>query len=925
MIINHNIPALNTYNALKSNNKGMAKSLEKLSTGLRINRAADDAAGLAISEKMRSQIRGLNQASRNAQDGISMIQTAEGALNETHSILQRMRELSVQAANDTYTSQDRSEIQKEMDQLTEEVDRIANTTEFNTKKLLDGTTSAIVSTDKLSTKAFVRDGLRIVDQFGQKKDGGGNYRLDITTTAGTNEVQKSDIFKVKHATAAKVEDEVVGKGTLATETITVGAAVGTSDASAGLEIKISGTGFNDITVSTNVLSAGASVVSSSESLVATLNADVDFAAKFTAVDNTANGTFTITAKESGVDFKTDFTVTKATVASAAGTFTIGTATNATTAFTSTDGTGAVSSVSLDTKDTADAATTAAQKNISEIDLGKAEEITKGEYAINTINADVTAESTSRLGAQYVQDKGHADIAIGAFSSSATTDVSASTLFEISDITGTTLTLKYTSQQMNDDGEYTKVEGTATITAGTAAQSADVVVGDVTFAAADFLVDGKITVGDKFVVNTDSQVNSSDDTIELTKGGDTELSFTAKAGAFDNQVVDLKYFDLNADVDSVDYGITKEVNISVTMDSDLVSETDAWKATVTPGVSIGSLATGSTKLYDSDKFWDASGNFILDKPQEITLVQGNGNKASITISKADTFDDVAKKLNDAIAEGLGQEDLVSNADKDKFVSFINPSLESDDGLEALEGTFVIRSAATGSAGSLTFAGDDGILKALSLTTIQEAKDSEYSVDVVEIHSGAKTAEGVRLSTNALEGIINENVDVKFDANSGLKTVWDKDKKDFTITGGDANKAETFVHLVDNSTIFHIGANAKQDIMASIGNMTSESLGVDNLLVTDNELSNQSIKSLDRAIASVSSERSKLGAIQNRMEHTINNLTTTSENLTAAESRIRDVDMAAEMMKFTKFQILSNAANGMMAQANQMPQSVLQLLR
>lgn len=138
MIINHNIAALNTYRQLSSNNVMSQKSLEKLSSGLRINRAGDDAAGLAISEKMRGQIRGLDQATRNAQDSISLIQTAEGALNETHSILQRMRELAVQAANDTNTEVDRDEIQKEINQLTDEIDRIANTTEFNTQKLLNG-------------------------------------------------------------------------------------------------------------------------------------------------------------------------------------------------------------------------------------------------------------------------------------------------------------------------------------------------------------------------------------------------------------------------------------------------------------------------------------------------------------------------------------------------------------------------------------------------------------------------------------------------------------------------------------------------------------------------------------------------------------------------------------------------------------------
>jgi flagellin len=138
MRINHNIASLNTYRMLTLNNTLTAKSLEKLSSGLRINRAGDDAAGLAISEKMRAQIRGLDMAVRNSQDGISMIQTAEGALNEAHSILQRMRELAVQAANDTNTDVDRAEIQKEMNQLTSELNRIGNTTEFNTKKLLDG-------------------------------------------------------------------------------------------------------------------------------------------------------------------------------------------------------------------------------------------------------------------------------------------------------------------------------------------------------------------------------------------------------------------------------------------------------------------------------------------------------------------------------------------------------------------------------------------------------------------------------------------------------------------------------------------------------------------------------------------------------------------------------------------------------------------
>ena len=138
MIINHNIAALNTHRQLGSANSAQMNSMEKLSSGLRINSAKDDAAGLSISEKMRGQIRGLEQASSNAQDGISLMQTAEGALNETHDILQRMRELAVQSANDTNTGTDRAELQKEVDELAKEITRISNNTEFNTKKLLDG-------------------------------------------------------------------------------------------------------------------------------------------------------------------------------------------------------------------------------------------------------------------------------------------------------------------------------------------------------------------------------------------------------------------------------------------------------------------------------------------------------------------------------------------------------------------------------------------------------------------------------------------------------------------------------------------------------------------------------------------------------------------------------------------------------------------
>src|SRR5690625_3765978 len=192
MIINHNISALNTHRQLGVNNNAVQGSLEKLSSGLQINRAGDDAAGLAISEKMRNQIRGLEQASVNAQDGISLIQTAEGALNETHAILQRMGELYTKAANEVLTDDDNNKIQSEIEALTAQITSIAEQTQFNTKKLLDG------SVEQITLQVGANESETIVLELS-----------DNTLTAleideldeldGTNETAAANLTKVQEA------------------------------------------------------------------------------------------------------------------------------------------------------------------------------------------------------------------------------------------------------------------------------------------------------------------------------------------------------------------------------------------------------------------------------------------------------------------------------------------------------------------------------------------------------------------------------------------------------------------------------------------------------------------------------------------------------------------------------------------------------
>jgi flagellin len=193
MRINHNIAALNTYRQLTVGTNAASKSMEKLSSGLRINRAGDDAAGLAISEKMRGQIRGLEMAAKNSQDAISLIQTAEGALNETHAILQRMRELAVQGANDTNTTVDRSNIQDELNQLLSEIDRISNTTQFNTQNLLDGSFTG-------TFQVGANDGQIITLSINSMSTGAG--ALDVAgISVGSNSLASAAIAKIDAAIA----------------------------------------------------------------------------------------------------------------------------------------------------------------------------------------------------------------------------------------------------------------------------------------------------------------------------------------------------------------------------------------------------------------------------------------------------------------------------------------------------------------------------------------------------------------------------------------------------------------------------------------------------------------------------------------------------------------------------------------------------
>jgi len=503
--------ALNTHRQLTANQVNTGRSVERLSSGLRINRAGDDAAGLAISEKMRGQIRGLNQGTRNAQDGISLIQTAEGALNETHSILQRMRELATQSANDTNTISDRGEIQKEIVQLRSEVNRISGTTEFNTRRLLDGT-----------------------------------------------------VGQATVAQATRLESQTL---------MAFGRLVGATPPSG-------------VTVSDTI---------------------------------TINGV----------------------------------------------------SVALTNTNTTNLATT-----------------------VDTIN------STAGIGVRAVAD-------------------------------GTNLALVGRTA-----GENINVAG------------------------------------------ANAALNA------LFGGSGLETARTASAAV-----------------------------------------------------------TGTTRLVD---LADANGN-------SLNLVDGATINASTRVGGAGT-------QTGAYLVAAPTSTLATMLDGVHF--------------------------------------DTAELPAVSGATVNARGQ-------VEIVGDANQGIGGALSDFTLSVASNDNFNRVFQA--------------FAETQVAQNLSS------DQSMSFQIGANSGQTMAVGINEMSARSLALNGINVTTTVGAGFAISALDRAIETVSSERSKLGAFQNRLDHTINNLSTSAENLTAAESRIRDVDMAQEMMEFTRNNILSQAAQAMLAQANQLPQGVLQLLR
>jgi len=779
MRINHNVAAMNTHRQLGISEGDGSKSMEKLSSGFRINRAGDDAAGLAISEKMRAQIRGLNMASKNSSDTISLIQTAEGALGETHSILQRIRELAVQSANDTNTNSDRDELQSEVKQLKAEIDRIGNTTEFNTKKLLEGSAKGvadeIVGTSRINNNSSLLLDAGKMTKMAENVSNDrswafdGAYMLVRTGKSGNGEYDAGDFMLV---------------GTDGTQynfrTYTPGTKVTVSDLTAGTIIAEGG--------ETKRYDAG----SSAKAIGGTGGLDSRF-----DVDNPA-------IIGAALDDKTLAAVGANSVLAAGSSFTIAS--------------------------------------------GQIVKVAAPNLGGSTGNPWVRASGISEI------SESNGDLQLKTTGSGGTITVAV----------GKSVTL--------DDGTVLKNNGAGKVS----------------------VESGGLTLG--------SGGMSSTNVTSFSVAAQSSLASDSTVKAGQHEITYASYMSVN----TPSYLGTFQNNITIGNSTGLTG--DATKADLSFIASGSILAKGSTVAVKS------GAAIAFDLKVEVA-----GKEVEISYK-----DNILKVGGEVVASGK------SITLEDGTVLTNSKVLDGDTVALGTGGV------ATGlklfvEQGSLKLAEDIDAKTATWSNGYMLAKDST-------IAAGSVTG---RLNVNLMAGTVinnaetvtagsitlaNQGTSIQFSANNGtgLEANYDKAAVGDSVTFIFSNYQAPSSKLND-SVMTQIGANSGQTAFVSIGDMRAKALGVADVDVSTKWGAATAIETVNNALQKVSHQRSSLGAIQNRLEHTIKNLDTAAENLQAAESRIRDVDMAKEIMEFTKNNILQQASQAMLAQANSQPQSVLQLLR
>ena len=1042
MRINNNLSAFGALNSLLSVNNALQKTITALSTGLRINSAADDAAGLAVSEKMRTELGGLGRALKNTQDGISLLQTAESALGDVNSCLQRMRELSLQAANDTLTTQDRNHIQLEIDELKKQIDRISDTTQFNRKRILDGSCSVLWSCDDVNVKAKINGGLASFDEFGQKIDVSGNYRINVQMSEGQPEIQKSKIMLINHEdvamnrniigvsdvgvknlpaghyemysnfptesravitgsygmeidefenalTAGTVDSKLTANASVLFEvveadsehkTLTVNAIShvlntdGTSGTFTHSNIKLNEDSFTELGEILGVGEAGGFLLQVSDGMTGEFSAGDKFVYSLNAAGGVNGVDRAITFRDyalsgepedvaEGIEvYRTNtFTPKDPVSTSAKVVFLIDNSGSMSAPFQTVQSCissflSNIKSQGVDEVSVAVARYTAGLYSASEWvsddeELRKLLEPRLVGSVVNPYRAVYDAVNKYYASSSSPSEAKHIVLITDTGQEVQNSSITLTDAQNALKSSGVTLSAVYRgnnpqiSPLVTADGLSLDVDGSTWGTelvdtlAGqigleaVEAQLKSTTCGSISQLAEIFPDDNspnKIIRVEKNNELTNIAVNSSDTiesitakldtatggrtTIELAEtesgevgvclkmeldrsanvkfSGDTEIlrafgfssnleqSFSLDSTNITNRNIHLRSFTIDSTTGQVNDGeiiITTPEN--ALPEHSQLAEFDA--------AYVGEVPAHDVTLRDINNFWNNDGVFMLTTPQAITITRGDGLTSEVMLYETDTIEDVRRKLDDAMTGAT--------------VSFVYEA--GTNGSSTVAGTFIIASDIPGRAGEFYFSGSEDVINAFGLNTIQEAEESSYTLSVYDAHSGKTVTAGAKSSGNVFHGVISPNIDIEINEMTA---------KSFTL------------HLQDNSAAFQTGADKGESITIELSDVSANALGIESVNVATRETASRALSTIDNAINRVSTQRAELGAYTNALEHTMNALTVTTANLTNAESRIRDADMAQMMMEFVKLQILNQSGTSMLAQANQLPQSVLSLI-
>ena len=934
--INYNQAASIAQRGLAGSQDAYSRMAERLSTGLRINRASDDAAGMAVSEKLKNQIRGLNQAQRNAQDSISLIQTAEGALAETHSLLSRIRELSVQSANDTLTASDRANLQAEVNQLVSEVDRIASTAQFNGIALLNknSTVSTHDSGDGLqfqigANSISVANNLTLTIGGARTQDLG-----SVKTLSGINSAITSGTFTVGSSTVtydASVDTVFDVRDLINADTATHGAtasvANGTLTLSASSAVAVAdGTGNLASTLGFSGTAAVGPVSGSSTlaSIGVTAGGTLTIATAATAAAGsntlgdlgTVGGTLSFTTQVAAGTATTTSTLAELGV-SAGGTLTL--------AFD--DGTGAETrsvAVTYATGDTLGALATRIDTAVNEASALLASGTTAGGMAV--IVGGPTTAGTATLQDLGVAGSGTVTIGFDDGTGTETRSVAVSytdtdTINSLKSLIDTAIT---TAALMQSNGAgigftYTMGglgSGANPITLANATTT--------TYAAGVFTID--LGAGTPFITDIS-------DSGATTSGLLAALNLAPISGAFS--------------------GTSAASSAAVTKVTTAISLSSASTAFSAGSMSIdfGSSGARLTTLSDSGTALAALNlSAITSGSGTSTASSGTVNTAiqseTVTVSytTADTLTGLATNIQSALqtAGAVGDSTLATGTLTNATASFGSGVLAIDaDGSGASSVTFsaiaetgsgtartVLGGLATGaqitSTNSISPAATENV--AVSFATTDTLTSLATTIQTALRGSGAVGSSLIGSLTGAANADFGTTA-----ASTFTIAVTDPDVaiSGLTETGGGLIAALGLTGLSGASvasasalttTTYTLTSGAIASGITSLSSGTGSTLNI-----STRAAASASIATVDEAINQVSSLRANLGAVQNRLESTIRSLGVASENSSAANSRIADADIAASMSELVRSQILQQAGVSVLAQANQAPSLVLQLLR